>query len=125
MAFKKYPDIAKIFLERLFAKNNNECNLFLAGYIHTPSSILEKLAQSYDVGVHAKLAGNPNTPEHILLKLLKQNNCRVIPELRQNPNLPDRIAKQLPDINDNHLNYDIARRDISVDDLKKIALTLK
>ena len=60
LAFKKYPDIAKIFLERLFAKNNNECNLFLAEYIHTPSSILEKLAQFYDVGIHAKLAGNPN-----------------------------------------------------------------
>ena len=38
-------------------------------------------------------------------------------------NLPDRIAEQLPDINDNYLNWDIAHRDISVDDLTKIALT--
>ena len=70
-----------------------------------------------------KLAKNPNTPEHILLKFIKENDYRVIPKLRQNPNLPDCIAERLPHINDNPLNWGISNVNISISDLKEIALT--
>ena len=98
LAFDKYSDITKKFLESLLERKDNKndrWHLFLAKCSYTPVHILKTLSQSNKSAILAKLAENPHTPEAILLKLAIQNDHNVKSGLRRNPDLPKSVDEKL------------------------------
>lgn len=98
LAFDKYPDITKKFLESLLERKDNkndQWHLFLAKCSYTPVYILEALSKSNKSAILARLAENSHTPEAILLKLAIQNDYSIKSGLRRNINLPKSVDEKL------------------------------
>jgi hypothetical protein len=140
LAFDKYPDLAKKFLESLLERKDNKndrWHLFLAKCYHTPVYILEALSQSNKSAILARLAENSHTPEAILLKLAIQNDYYIKSGLRRNINLPKSVDEKLLSIesikqssrsksknyfnlawNENTSSYDLKQIALKCDDYK-------